>query len=531
MRGKRLLLLVVLTILPAAAQAAGFHAVVIGCQNYRHLTTLKTPKADANAVADVLEKQYGFTVELLLDKSRDEIMLALSGLRKTMTSEDDSLLIYYAGHGYLDKTTDTGYWQPVDAEKDNPVKWIPSEDITRELKALQIKHILVVADSCYSGSLLRDSGTKLPSGISQDEWLKRMFQRRSRTALTSGGEEPVADGGSSGHSVFAWVFLEVLRGNREILDGDSLFDRIKRPVALNADQTPHYGDIKKAGQDVEQGAFLFVPKELQEGGIPEQPKSTADLSFLQRNGDSASPKMPKQGDTMTDPTTGMELVYVPGDCFWRGSPENEKGRDKDEGPVRVIRVDGFWMGKYEVTQEQWQKVMSANPFNFKKGDSYPVENVSWDDVQDFIKKLNSSTGKSYRLPTEAEWEYACRAKGSGKYCGGDDLDAVAWYDKNSGSSIHAVGGKQANAFGLHDMSGNVWEWCADWYGKYYYASSPQSNPLGPESGSGRVIRGGSWYFSPRVVRSANRDGYAPDNRSFDLGFRLVLSGQQGKTGD
>jgi len=164
---------------------------------------------------------------------------------------------------------------------------------------------------------------------------------------------------------------------------------------------------------------------------------------------------PKQGDVTTDDTTGMELVYVPGGCFNMGSPPEEKDRYDDEGPVHEVCVDSFWMGQYEVTQGQWEKVMGANPSNFTKGGNYPVENVSWNDTQDFIKKLNKKYDKQYRLPTEAEWEYACRAKGSGRYCGGDDLDAVAWYDKNSGSSTHAVGGKQANAFGLHDMSGNV----------------------------------------------------------------------------
>ena len=264
LRGRRFLLLIALTVLPAAAQAefGRFHALVIGNQNYTHLEKLETPLADAEAVAKVLEEQYGFTVDLLLDKTRVDILLALDKLRRTMTSEEDNLLIYYAGHGYLDEPTGTGYWQPVDAEKDNYVYWIPTDEITRLLKAIRAKHVLVVADSCYSGSLLmRDSGVRLPTGMERDEWLRRMQVRRSRTALTSGGEEPVLDGGGSGHSVFAKALLEVLRENKAILDGDSLFDRIKRPVALNAPQTPFYGDIKMTGHDM--GDFLLVPKELQ----------------------------------------------------------------------------------------------------------------------------------------------------------------------------------------------------------------------------------------------------------------------------
>ncbi|WP_417917201.1 SUMF1/EgtB/PvdO family nonheme iron enzyme [Candidatus Electronema sp. JC] len=220
--------------------------------------------------------------------------------------------------------------------------------------------------------------------------------------------------------------------------------------------------------------------------------------------------------TITDSAAGMKLVYIPGGCFMMGSDEND-----DEKPVHEVCVDSFWMSKHEITQGQWQKIMGSNPANFQKGGNYPVEQVSWDDAQQFIKKLNG-TGKKYRLPTEAEWEYACRANSPGKYCGGDDLDAVAWHDGNSGNSTHAVGGKDANAFGLHDMSGNVWEWCADWYGKEYYASSPKDNPQGPDSGEDRVLRGGSCFNYSQNCRAVYRYGYPPGNRYDFIGFRLVL---------
>ncbi|CAK8715056.1 Serine/threonine-protein kinase pkn1 [Candidatus Electrothrix laxa] len=234
-------------------------------------------------------------------------------------------------------------------------------------------------------------------------------------------------------------------------------------------------------------------------------------------------RSPNQGDIMIEPAIGgMEFVYIPEGCFMMGSPYDEKNHQDDEGSVHKVCIDGFWMGKYEVTQGQWQKIMGSNPANFQKGARYPVENVSWNDTQDFIKKLNSSTGKKYRLPTEAEWEYACRANDSGQYCGGDNVDDLAWYSENSDKSTHPVGKKRANNFDLHDMSGNVVEWCADWYDSDYYSSSPEDNPTGPSSGLSRVIRGGTWAYGSHFVRSADRFKAPFSDSSRLLGFRLTL---------
>ena len=223
----------------------------------------------------------------------------------------------------------------------------------------------------------------------------------------------------------------------------------------------------------------------------------------------------------TEPSTGMEFVWVPGGCFEMGS----NAGNNDETPVHKVCVDGFWMGKYEVTQGQWQKIMGNDPARFKKGSDYPVEYVSWEDCQLFIGKLNGQSGKTFRLPTEAEWEYACRSGGRDEqYAGGDDCDQVAWYRSNSSSSTHAVGGKAANGLGLYDMSGNVWEWCLDWYADNYYSSSPTDNPQGPLSGSLRVNRGGSWDYYSWGLRSSYRSRYLPSSRYISLGFRLVLPG-------
>jgi len=230
------------------------------------------------------------------------------------------------------------------------------------------------------------------------------------------------------------------------------------------------------------------------------------------------------GSGFTDPTTGMEFVPVKGGCFQMGDTFGDGYAS--EKPVHEVCVDGFSIGKYEVTQGQWKAVMGNNPSKFSScGDNCPVEQVSWNDVQDFIGKLNSRSGRNYRLPTEAEWEYAARSGGkSEKYSGSSSIDSVAWYggwDGNSSSTTH-VGRKGANGLGIYDMSGNVWEWCSDWYGEEYYGESPRSNPQGPSTGSGRVGRGGSWSGEPASVRASNRSNGSPSaNRFSTLGFRLL----------
>jgi formylglycine-generating enzyme required for sulfatase activity len=210
-----------------------------------------------------------------------------------------------------------------------------------------------------------------------------------------------------------------------------------------------------------------------------------------------------------------KFVRIAAGEFMMGSTDDED----DQKPVHRVRISrDFEMGKYEVTQAQWEAVMGSNPSYFK-GAERPVETVSWNDAQAFISKLNQSDSKyQYRLPTEAEWEYAVRA---GSKSDAGDLDAMAWYFRNSDSKTHPVGQKQANAWGLCDMRGNVWEWVQDWYDSGYYAQSPPVDPRGPSSGSNRVYRGGSWSGLPGYCRSAFRFDGSPVTRYNDLGFRLV----------
>ena len=215
---------------------------------------------------------------------------------------------------------------------------------------------------------------------------------------------------------------------------------------------------------------------------------------------------------------GIQFVWVPAGEFRMGSTSREA--DDDEQPLTRVRISrGFYLGKYEVTQGQWQAVMGRNPSYFDEcGPTCPVETVSWDDVQEFIGKLNAAVGEErYRLPTEAEWEYAARAGTRRDRYG--NLDAIAWYEDNSGSRTHPVGEKDPNTWGLHDMLGNVWEWTQDRYGDYPGGSV--TDPQGPASGSERVARGGGWYGFARYCRASNRGYDSPGSRDGDAGFRLL----------
>jgi formylglycine-generating enzyme required for sulfatase activity len=218
------------------------------------------------------------------------------------------------------------------------------------------------------------------------------------------------------------------------------------------------------------------------------------------------------------------MVYVSGGTFTMGGT-SEQGSDAEynEKPTHSVTLSSYYICKYEVTQALWRAVMGSNPSNFK-GNNLPVERVSWDDCQTFINRLNSYTGRNFRLPTEAEWEFAARGGNYSrryKYSGSKHIGDVAWYDGNSGYRTHPVGTKRPNELGLYDMSGNVWEWCSDWWGSY--SSYSQSNPTGPNSGSGRVWHGGSWGTFATHCRSSFRSCNAPGFSSCHLGLRLVLS--------
>ena len=237
---------------------------------------------------------------------------------------------------------------------------------------------------------------------------------------------------------------------------------------------------------------------------------------------SLSQGIASSGDILPIEVKGISfnMVRVEGGTFDMGATPEQVNPNDDEKPVHQVTLSSYYIGETEVTQALWQAVMGSNPSDFK-GDSLPVEYVSWDDCQTFIERLNTITHRNFRLPTEAEWEFAARGGNKSRhtqYSGSDNLDEVAWYGSNSNDKTHPVKSKKANELGIYDMSGNVWEWCQD-----KYDSTPQNNPIGPSSGARRVSRGGGWGSDARGCRLSCRSGRSPGFRTTFLGLRLVLS--------
>ena len=275
--------------------------------------------------------------------------------------------------------------------------------------------------------------------------------------------------------------------------------------------------IAGAGRLMATGAFLF------KGGgktVVSKPAGTAvSLEPVEE-----TPSVPG-GDILPVQVGGVSfnLRWCPAGSFTMGSTNGYS----DEKPQHQVTLSqGFWLGETEVTQGLWREITGKNPSDHKVDDEYPVENVSWDDCQEFLEKLNDraevkKAGIRFALPTEAQWEYACRAGTTGDYGGTGKLDDMGWYGERANGATHPVARKEPNAWGLYDMHGNVWEWSADWYDSGYYAKSPASDPTGPASGGYRVLRGGCFWNDAQYCHSALRRSYGPDDRRGNIGFRLL----------
>ena len=479
---------------------------------------------------------------MLIDATRKEILDTMNDFRKKLGG-DDNFLIYYAGHGEFDKTADKSYWLPVDALSDSPTEWIMADDITSNIKRIISRHILIVSDSCYSGTLTRAvSGDLSKSGEMREEFIKKMIERPSRTLMASGGNEPVSDSGGGSHSVFASSFLKALsEADKSLFTAEELFHgRVKEIVTGKSEQVPEYNKIKNSGD--EGGDFVFTLASLfplNKGGlgvVESEIKPSAEISEELKNIQQEKEILKKEREELeqkkalmeeknsleeerqklekeklevaslqppppqiTPPLEkggegGFNMVLIPAGEFMAGSPDSLKG----------MVINTFYIDKYEVTQREYEQVMGKNPSSFK-GSDHPVEKVTWYEADEYCKKV----GK--RLPTEWEWEKAAKAGTTTTYYWGNEIGVNNANCNGCGSrwdnkETAPVGSFKPNAYGLYDMAGNVWEWTnSDYDG----------------SGKYKTLRGGSWYGSTPDVRPSNRYASLPDYRITSLGFRCV----------
>jgi TPR repeat protein/formylglycine-generating enzyme required for sulfatase activity len=335
---------------------------------------------------------------------------------------------------------------------------------------------------------------------------------------------------------------------------------IDRPTVVDVSLTLSPEPVDPAVDEPTKPSSVEKAPKIEKQSIPE--------SSVAQQHDTSLPSNPTSGVIWKEPVTGMEFVWVPGGCFMMGSPLSEKtsqlhievkplwykalavvssifpygcvtsktsyqsyfdkyGYHEDETPAHEVCLAGFWIGRYEVTQGQWKKILENNPSYFKAGEDYPVEKVSWNDVKLYVEKLNQQSGHTFLLPSEAQWEYAARSGGRQEtYAGGNDVNRLAWYAENSGSKTHRVGSKAPNGLGLFDMSGNVWEWCEDLYDKDAYSRHAHNNPVLTSDSSTRVVRGGSWNYGKTDISTTFRLRFLSDFRSSTLGFRLTIENNQ-----
>ena len=541
-------------------------ALVIGNAAYAE-APLENPVNDARAVAGVLRGKLGFAeenVELLEDlASHEELTLAVEDFGKRLRATDVAFF-YYSGHGravarenYLLPTGFGGGGQV----EDRMVRFraVGESAVRAALQPAQLR--VIVLDACRNNPYgTGKSATQglVPAGSTTQGELLAYATGEGKTAtdmgrgaglyarhLVAGLQEPGVEFRRVFDRVANAVYAET-KGDQQpeavhkLLGAEFYFLPPEGPVVSGTGSGTGGGGVVRPPvvdpwvrdwqvlEGIEDPALKGVVK-----AYIEDYESEADARLWVMKAEVLLAKLEKIGPgpgggsgqsaagRSWESPLGMEFVRIPSGRFEMGSPSHEEGRWDDERQHKVRISEGFWMGKYEVTQGEWEAAMGSNPSRFTEcGTRCPVETVSWNDVQEFIQKLNeaeSGKGYRYRLPTEAEWEYAARAGTVGARHGG--LGSIAWYDGNSGDRTHPVGQKQANAWGLHDMLGNVWEWTADWYGDY--PSGMVTDPRGPSTGSDRVFRGGGWRSGPEGVRSADRGSHSPGGRDDDFGFRLV----------
>jgi len=508
--------LFLLIVLPATSYAAPElrTALVIGNGQYAD-GRLKNPVNDATDMAATLQR-LGFTVILKKDARQQEMEEAIRDFGNRL-KRGGAGLFFYAGHGI--QISGRNYLIPIGArierEMDAKYKAIDAEMILDEMANAGNPLNIVILDACRDNPLgrsLRSAGRGLAI-------ISEAPQGTFITYSTSPGK--TAADGTGRNSPYTAALLQTIAEPGVPIE--QVFKKVRQRLSRETGNKQIPWEVSSL-----QGDFYFNPSRTSAAPVIERRQeapAAEPISPAGREGSNVAmgPRPSPQPESFTDPVTGMEFIRIKGGCFQMGDTFGDGAAD--EKPVHEVCVGDFYLGKYEVTQAQWQTVMGDNPSDFKKGGSYPVDTVSWNDAEEFIGKLNERTGKAYRLPTEAEWEYAARSGGKRQKWAGTSSEGYladhAWYDKNAGGSTQPVGEIKPNGLGLYDMSGNVWEWCWDWFDEGYNARNQSSGLTGADSNLYRVVRGGSWFHNPADLRVSIRYGNYPSSSFSRFGARLV----------
>ncbi|MDR3342860.1 MAG: SUMF1/EgtB/PvdO family nonheme iron enzyme [Treponema sp.] len=606
-------------------------AVFIAIDRYQEWKPLCNPVKDAREIRDILTERYFIDeVKELYDREATaaNIRRLFAELRQK-AGVNDSVFVFYAGHGHTDDMTNTGFWIPADAGNDvfAQANWLPNIQVRNMLAALPAKHVFLVSDACFSGDILDTNRGAVPQIDS--EYFKRAYSRVSRQVMTSGASENVPDTSEFAMRLKSTLtraeglcidpeylfnnvrevrstqpLLGVIRGTEHQDGGSFLFFRrpvvqMVQPKPGTRQPAPQWGEevietgsltvstVTAGALEIRQGSEVIGSRSISAGArLPinnlavgtytvrirySRGRTEEKTVTVRKDGAVAAafdyqppaaapgPALTPQPAVPSQQTPGSRpperpvpdgFVRINGGTFMMGSPASEAERHSSEVQHQVT-VSGFFMGKYEVTQKEYQAVMGSNPSEFK-GDNLPVEQVSWFDAVEYCNARSrkegltlaytiSGSGDSrtvtwnrnatgYRLPTEAEWEYACRAGTTTPFSTGSNITTNQAnyhgnypYNGNATGTYRekttAVGSFAANVWGLYDMHGNVWEWCWDWYGNY--GSGSQTDPVGASSGTRRVGRGGCWGGDGLSLRSAWRSDGTPSARVSILGFRLA----------
>lgn len=554
------------------------HALLIGISDYTNgWPDLPSVPQEIKAVEDLLIQQDFYVTTALNLPARKLKETIEQFIERHGFDQDARLVLFFSGHGYTRQNK--GYIVPIDAPdprmnaKDFLRQALSMDQILAWAQQIQSKHVLFLFDSCFSGAVFQTrSLPEYPPPITQATGLP------VRQFITGGGMNDALPS----KSVFTPAFIDALRfgwgdlNQDGYITGTELGLYLVQKVPMYVEQTPQFARIKdydlaqgdivfSVGGESRETALLTVLANVddntvfvdgkqygstrlegllpigmhtvrveKEGYLPfeatvylQQPQ-TVYVTLEARPGQNrehAASTTPTFANTWTDPLTGMEFVWIPGGCYQMGCAAEKTLCEADERPVHEVCLDDFWLSAYEVTQAQWQQIMITDSASIQGEPKLPMTNVSYDDVQQFLMAFNRKAGAdAYRLPTEAEWEYVARAGASTAYAFGDSdsrLAQYAWFKKNSEQRPHPVGQRQPNAYGVYDLYGNVWEWCQDRYDPTYFFISATTNPRGPDAGSDRVLRGGSWGYDARYCRSGYRFHQPPYFGGPDVGFRLV----------